>query len=246
MHLYAKTCSHLDTLALGEHRNHCKRFVEPSLWMQVQFAKHDNLLAMIDKIEETFKDLQPIFSKKVKFMDMMIMKAERPLDWAMRIDAESELADLETLKPQESKLLKFCQELKSEDQLYEKITEIDPRGWEQAKVITRKHTAAMDLKADLVRHKPRGSGHVVNSISGAPTRSPSLSPGQQRRRYNNKKQRKKLSTPGKRARKKRLITGKKRSSREISNTRLCYNCDVNNNPLAPNQRKKKERLRGGQ
>ena len=187
MHLYAKTCSHLDTLALGEHRNHCKRFVEPSLWMQVQFAKHDNLLAMIDKIEETFKDLQPIFSKKVKFMDMMIMKAERPLDWAMRIDAESELADLETLKPQESKLLKFCQELKSEDQLYEKITEIDPRGWEQAKVITRKHTAAMDLKADLVRHKPRGSGHVVNSISGAPTRSPSLSPGQQRRRYNNKK-----------------------------------------------------------
>ena len=61
--------------------------------MQIQFAKHDGLLAMVDKIEETFKGLQPIFCRKVKFMDMMIIKEERPLDWAMRIGAESELAD---------------------------------------------------------------------------------------------------------------------------------------------------------
>ena len=62
-------------------------------------------------------DLQPIFCRKVKFMDMMIMKGEKPLAWAMRIDKEGELADLETLKPQEIKLMRFCQGLKAEDWL---------------------------------------------------------------------------------------------------------------------------------
>ena len=82
----------------------------------------------MDKIEETFKDLQPIFCRKAKFMDMKIMKGERPLDWEMRIDAEAELADLKSFKPQEIKLMEFCQGLK-DDRLYEKITEMDPRGW---------------------------------------------------------------------------------------------------------------------
>ena len=62
-------------------------------------------------------DLQPIFCRKVKFMDMMIMKGEKSLAWAMRIDKEGELADLETLKPQEIKLMRFCQGLKAEDWL---------------------------------------------------------------------------------------------------------------------------------
>ena len=31
----------------------------------------------------------------------MIMKGEKPLAWALRIDNEGELADLEALKPQE-------------------------------------------------------------------------------------------------------------------------------------------------
>ena len=82
----------------------------------------------VDKIEETFKDLQLIFCRKVKFIDMNIMKGKRPRDWALRIDAESDLADLESLKPQEIKLMKFCQGLKSDDILCEKLTEMDPRG----------------------------------------------------------------------------------------------------------------------
>ena len=135
------------------------------MWLQVQFHKHDDLLAMVKRIEETFMDLQPIFCRKVKFMDMMIMKAEKPFAWAMRIDKEGELADLETLKPQEIKSMKFCQGLKAEDRLYSLITEMDPRGLEAANVIIRKHIAVMALKADLVKHRPRGSGHVVNSIS---------------------------------------------------------------------------------
>ena len=71
----------------------------------------------------------------------MIMKGEKPLAWALRIDNEGELADLETLKPQEIKLMKLFQGLKAEDRLYDLITEMDPKGWEQAKVIIRKHTA---------------------------------------------------------------------------------------------------------
>ena len=47
------------------------------------------------------------------------MKGERALDWAMRIDAEAELADLQSIKPREIKLMKFCQGLK-DDRLYEK------------------------------------------------------------------------------------------------------------------------------
>ena len=81
----------------------------------------------MDKIEETFKDLQPIFCRKVKLIDMKPMKGERPLDWAMRINAEAELADLQYINPQEIKLINYCQGLKSE-RLYEKITEMDTRG----------------------------------------------------------------------------------------------------------------------
>ena len=90
-------------------------------------------------------DLQPIFCRKVKFMDMMIMKGEKPLVWAMRIDNEGELVDLETFKPQEIQKTKNFQGLKAEDRLYDLITEMYPREWEQAMVIIRKNTAAMAL-----------------------------------------------------------------------------------------------------
>ena len=92
----------------------------------------------------------------------------------MRINEERELADLQTIKPQEIKLIKFCQGLEAEDRLYNLITEMDPMGWEEAKVIIRRHSA------DLVKHRPKVSEHVVNSISGA-SRSPSPSPGQQKK-----------------------------------------------------------------
>ena len=148
------------------------------------FHKNDDLLAMVKRIEETFITLQPIFARKVKFMDMMIMKGEKPLTWAMRIDEEAELADLKTLKPQEIKLMELCHGLKSEDRLYDLLMDMDPKGWEEAKLIIRKHTASMALKTDLVEHRPRGQGQVVKNMSGAP-RSPSQSPGKQRKKYNN-------------------------------------------------------------
>ena len=60
------------------------------------------------------------------------------------------------------------------------LMDMEPNGWELAKQIIRKHTAAMALKADLVEHRLRGQGHVVNNMSGV-NRSPSQSPGKQRK-----------------------------------------------------------------
>ena len=96
---------------------------------------------------------------------MKPLKGEGPLDWAMRIDAEAELADKKLIKPLEFKLMKLCQGLKDK-RLYEKITEMETQGWEKAKALIRKHTAATSLKTDL-EQKTGSSGHVVNSISGA-------------------------------------------------------------------------------
>ena len=106
MKMYIRTCLNHDFLSRGDQRTLCKRFVEASIWSQVLFHQNVQLLAMVGKIEETFFTLQPISARKVKFMDLMVMKGEKPLEWAMRIDEEAELADLETLKPQEIKLMK--------------------------------------------------------------------------------------------------------------------------------------------
>ena len=40
--------------------------------------------------------------------------------------------------------------------MYDLLREMEPKGWEQAKMIIRKHTAAVALKADLVEHRLRG------------------------------------------------------------------------------------------
>ena len=59
----------------------------------------------------------------------------------MIIDAETQLADMQSIKPQEIKLMKLCPVLKDE-RLYDKITEMATQGWEEAKALIRKHTAA--------------------------------------------------------------------------------------------------------
>ena len=118
---------------------------------------------------------------------MKPMNGEIPLDWAMRIDAEAELADMQSMIPQEIKLMNLCQGLKDES-MYAKITDMETRGWEEAKALIRNHTAAASLKADLER-KIGGFGHVVNSISAAGNQSPSQLPGQRRRHDNEQRER---------------------------------------------------------
>ena len=148
-------------------------------------------------------------------------KGGDPLDWAMMIDAEVELADMQSSKPQKFKFMKFCRGLKDE-RLYEKITAMDTRGWEEAKTLIRKHTATASLKAD-VEHKAGGSGHMVNSISRAASKSPSQSSGQ-RRRYENEQRGRSRTPQGKGPlREDRRDSSKGRRSRESSNTRICFN-----------------------
>ena len=66
---------------------------------------------MVKRVEVTFDTLQPLFARKVKFLDLMIMKGEGYLEWAMRINEISDLADLDSIKSQDLKLIKYCQGL---------------------------------------------------------------------------------------------------------------------------------------
>ena len=50
---------------------------------------------MVRMVEETFKRLQPVFARKVKFLELMIVKGEGNIEWANRINQQSKLAHLE-------------------------------------------------------------------------------------------------------------------------------------------------------
>ena len=93
----------------------------------------------------------------------------------------------------------------------------------------------MALKADLVEHRPKGQGHVVNNISGV-HRSPSQCPGKQRKKYdkdNRGREERKKQEKG------RDSSQSQKGSRNSSNTRLCFNCKeisdhrASNCPKAP-------------
>ena len=74
MRLYIRACSNLDFLSRAEQRTLCKRFVDPALWSQVIFFNNDVIATMVKRVEEEFDTLQPLFSRKVKFLDLMIRK----------------------------------------------------------------------------------------------------------------------------------------------------------------------------
>ena len=84
----------------------------------------------------------PLFARQIKLLDLIIMKGEGKLEVAMRIDDMAKLADLESIKVQGLKLMKYCQRLKSEDKLYDLLMDMEHKGWQQAKQIIRKHTAS--------------------------------------------------------------------------------------------------------
>ena len=109
MNLYVKGCSNLDSLSREDQRTLCKKFVEPLLWAQVLFKPGDNTQTMIQKIQDTFDMMQPKFSRKIQFLNLKIENGEGKLEWAMRLQEAAELADLESIKAQELKFLKYFQ-----------------------------------------------------------------------------------------------------------------------------------------
>ena len=54
----------MDSLASGEEKTLRKRFVEQSLWLEVQFRQTNTLLAMADKMEETSRTSNQYYAEK--------------------------------------------------------------------------------------------------------------------------------------------------------------------------------------
>ena len=132
------------------------------------------------------------------------------------------MADVDSIQSQDLTLIKYCQGLKPEDKLYDLLMEMEPKSWARAQEIIKKYAQNMALKADLVEARPKGQGHVMNSMSGGPRnqtpRYSSQSPGKQWKKYD-KDTRGSDKTRGGEA------SQSGRSSRESSNTRLCWNCN---------------------
>ena len=71
--LYIKTCSNLEVLSVQEQRTLCTKFVNPALWSQIEFFRGDHMEVMIKRVE-------PLFSRKIKFLDLKIMLGEGYVD----------------------------------------------------------------------------------------------------------------------------------------------------------------------
>ena len=90
-------------------------------------------------------------------------QGKSPILWASRIDEEVDLADLENIKSQELKLMKFCHGL-NDKLLNTKICKQETKGWEETKALVRKYAATQTLQTGLEKKKA-DKGHVVNSLT---------------------------------------------------------------------------------
>ena len=108
MRLYLKRSSNVDSLSCAEQKTIGKRFLEQSLWREINVTRSDNWVAIINKVEEAFTTIVPSFVRKVRFLDINVHQGEGPIEWASRIDEEADLAhplpnDIVRLKTQAQK-----------------------------------------------------------------------------------------------------------------------------------------------
>ena len=150
MKLFIKTCSNIQVLSTDELRTLMKRFVSTSLWPLVELGRADSMDMVIKKVGEAYNRQVPKFARKVKFLELMIIKGENYVSWSNRINQQAELADLEGIKAQDLQLMKFCQGLNKTDRLYDKLMEMDVHSWATAQDIIKKYSQSQALKADLV------------------------------------------------------------------------------------------------
>ena len=115
MKRYVKTCSNLQSLSIEDQKTLMKRFVYTALRPLVELGRGDEMGTMIKKVIEAYDRQVPTFSRKVKFLDMMIVKGESYVSWANRINQQAELADMENIRAQDLQLMKFCQGLNKSD-----------------------------------------------------------------------------------------------------------------------------------
>ena len=98
MKLFVKTCSNIQVLSTDELRTLMKRFVATSLWPLVELGRADSMDMMIKKVGEAYNRQVPKFARKVKFLELMIIKGENYVSWSNRINQQAKLADLEGIK----------------------------------------------------------------------------------------------------------------------------------------------------
>ena len=180
MKLFLKTCTNMQVLSIEEQTTLVKRYVETSMWPLVELERGDEIVTMIQKIGDAYDRQVPKFARKVKFLDLMILKGESYVSWANRINQQAELADLKNIRAQDLQLMTFCKGLSETDRLYDKIVDMEIHSWSGAQEIIKKHTQSMALKADLVESAPRPQGQIMNQMSGSGVSKPrqaSKSPG---------------------------------------------------------------------
>ena len=118
--------------------------------------------------------------------------------------------------------MKFCQGLHKTDRLYDKLMDMEVKSWSSAQEIIRKYAQSQALKADLVERTHKNQGHIVMKLSeGSSSPAPrpsSQSPGKQRKKYDSGFRGREKTRGGE-------AQGSERSSRDPSNSRVCWNCD---------------------
>ena len=75
-----------------------KRFVSTALWPMVKVNGANSMEVMMHKVGEAYKSQVPIFARKVKFSELSQVKGEGYIEWAKKINQQSELANLEGIK----------------------------------------------------------------------------------------------------------------------------------------------------
>ena len=149
MKLFIKTCSNIHVLSTDEQKTLMKLFVSTSFWPLVELNRADSMDMMIKKVGEAYNRQVPKFARKVKFLELMIIKGKNYVSWSNRINQQAELADLEGIKAQDLQLMKFCQGLNKTDRLYDKLMDMEVHRWATAQEIIKKYSQSQVLKADL-------------------------------------------------------------------------------------------------
>ena len=186
MRLYIKTCSNLEILSTDKQWTLCKIFVSLALWPMVELNRSDRMQVMVKRVKEAFERLQLVFARKVKLLELMIMKGEGYIEWANRINQQSELARMEGISAHNLQFMKYCQRLHKTDRLFNKLMDIAVKSWATAQEIIRQYVQSQALKADMVESTPKNQGNVVMKMSGfsSPAPRPSIQlPGKQRKKY---------------------------------------------------------------
>ena len=117
MKLFLKTCTNMQVLSIEEQTTLVTRYVETSMWPLVELDRGDEIVTMIKKIGDAYDRQVPKFARKVKFLDLMILKGESYVSWANRINQQAELADLQNIRAQDLQLMTFCKGLNKADRL---------------------------------------------------------------------------------------------------------------------------------